>query len=111
MKYNLKNFSYYYMQKLLSLKPVVRTRRSYKRAGLIKRQSSSQGLAMYGHGVMMSLQKRAKLFGTHFLSEIAVKSCCVFVRKPYSCRSTFPATYNEFRLKDSHNVLLNYRFK
>jgi hypothetical protein len=68
-------------KKLLSLKPVVRTRRSYKTAGLIKQQKSFQGLAMYGHEVLMSLQKREKLFGTHFSSEIAVKSCCVFVKK------------------------------
>jgi hypothetical protein len=68
-------------KKLLSLKPVVRTRRSCKRAGLIKRQKSLQGLAMYGHEVLMSFQKRAKLFATHFSNEVAVKSCCVFVRK------------------------------
>jgi hypothetical protein len=48
---------------LLSLKPVVRTRRSYKRAGLIKQQKSFQGLAMYGHEVLMSLQTRAKFLG------------------------------------------------
>jgi hypothetical protein len=42
-------------KKLLSLQPIVRTQRSYKRAGLIKRQKSSQGLAMYGHEVLMSL--------------------------------------------------------
>jgi hypothetical protein len=35
---------------------------------------------MYGHEVLMSLQKRAKLFGTHFSSEVAVKSSCIFVR-------------------------------
>jgi hypothetical protein len=69
-------------KKLLSLKPVVRTRRSYKIAGLIKRQKSFQRLAMYGHEVMTSLQKRAKLFGIHFSNEVTVKSCCVFVRKP-----------------------------
>jgi hypothetical protein len=28
---------------------------------------------MYGHEELMSLQKRAKLFGTHFSSEVAVK--------------------------------------
>jgi hypothetical protein len=44
-------------KKLLSLKPVVRTQRSYKRAGLIKRQKSFQGLTMYGHEVLMSIQK------------------------------------------------------
>jgi hypothetical protein len=69
-------------KKHVSLKPGVRTRRSYNRAGLIKEQKSFQGLAMYGHEVLMSLQKRAKLFGTHFSSEVAVKSCCVLVRKP-----------------------------
>jgi hypothetical protein len=58
---------------LLSLKPVVRTRRSYKRAGLMKQQKSFQGLAIYGHEVLMSLQKRAKLFGTHFSTEVAVR--------------------------------------
>jgi hypothetical protein len=59
-------FTYIIGKKFLSLKPVVRTRRSYKRAGLIKRQKSFQGIAMYGHEVLMSLQKRAKLFATHF---------------------------------------------
>jgi hypothetical protein len=68
---------------LLSLKPVVRTLRSYKKAGLTKRQKSFQELAMYGYEVMMSLQKRAKLFGTHFSSEVAVKSGCVFVEIIY----------------------------
>jgi hypothetical protein len=48
-------------KKLLSLKPVVRTRRSYKTAGLRQRQKSLQGLALYGHEVLMSLQTRAKL--------------------------------------------------
>jgi hypothetical protein len=43
----------------------LRTRRNYKGAGLIKRQKSFQGLAMYGHEVLMYLQTRAKLFGTH----------------------------------------------
>jgi hypothetical protein len=38
-------------KKLPSLKPVVKTRRSYNRAGLTKQQKSFQGLAMYGHGV------------------------------------------------------------
>jgi hypothetical protein len=41
------------------------------RAGLIKRQKSFQGLAMYGHEVMMSLQKRAKLFGTLFPFQVS----------------------------------------
>jgi hypothetical protein len=54
-------------KKLLSLKPVIKTRRSYKRAGLKKRQNSFKGLAMYGHEVLMSLQTRSKLFGTHFV--------------------------------------------
>jgi hypothetical protein len=46
--------------------PVVRTRKSYKIVGLLKRQKSFQGLTMYGHEVLMSLQTRAK-FGTLFL--------------------------------------------
>jgi hypothetical protein len=46
-------------KKLLSLQPVVRTRRSRKRVGLIKRQKSSQGLAMYGHEVFISSQRKA----------------------------------------------------
>jgi hypothetical protein len=54
-------------KKLLSLKPVVSTRRSYKRVGLTKRQKFFQGLAMYDHEVWMSLQTRAKIFWTHFL--------------------------------------------
>jgi hypothetical protein len=45
-------------------------------------QKSFQGLAIYGHEVSMSLQTRAKLFGTHFSNEVAVKSCFVFVKKP-----------------------------
>jgi hypothetical protein len=64
---------------------------------------------MYGHEVLMSIQKRAKLFGTHFSSEVAVKSCCVFVRKPKSYRPTFRTAYNEFRLVDSRSVL-SYHF-
>ena len=52
-------------KKLLSLQPVVRTRRCYMRVRLIKRQKSFQGIAMYGHEVLMSLQTRAKFFGTH----------------------------------------------
>jgi hypothetical protein len=53
-------------KKLLSLKPVVRPQRSYKRAGRIKRHKFFQGLAMYGHAVLTSLQTQEKLFGTHF---------------------------------------------
>jgi hypothetical protein len=56
---------------------------------------------MYGHEVLMSLQKRTKLFGTHFSSEVAVNSICAFVR---SCRPTFRMAYNEFRLVDSRSV-------
>jgi hypothetical protein len=52
-------------KKLLNLKPNVRTRWIYKTAGLMKRQKSFQGLAMYGHEVLMSLQTRAKFLGTH----------------------------------------------
>jgi hypothetical protein len=40
-------------KKFASLRPVVRTRRSYKR--LIKRQKSLQRLAKYGHEMLMSL--------------------------------------------------------
>jgi hypothetical protein len=54
-------------KKLLSLQPVVRTRRCYSRNGLIKHQKSFQGLAMYGHEVLTSLQTPAKFFGTLFL--------------------------------------------
>jgi hypothetical protein len=54
------------VKKLLSLKPVVRTRRSCKRVGLMKQQNSFQGLVMYGHEVLMSLQMRTKFFGSHF---------------------------------------------
>jgi hypothetical protein len=54
-------------KKLLISKPVLRTRRSYRRVGLKMRQKSFQGLAMYGHVVLMSSHTRAKLFGTHFL--------------------------------------------
>jgi hypothetical protein len=43
-------------KKPLSFKPVVRTRRSYKRAALMKRQKSFQGLAMYDHEVLMPLK-------------------------------------------------------
>jgi hypothetical protein len=48
-------------KKLLSLKPVVMTRRSYNRAGLIKQQKSFQGLAMYGHEVFDVLTKARKV--------------------------------------------------
>ena len=54
-------------KKLVSLQSVVRTRRYYKRVRLIKQQKSVQRLATYGHEVLMSLQARAKFFGTHFL--------------------------------------------
>jgi hypothetical protein len=47
--------------KLLSLKTVVRTRWSYNRAGLTKRQKSLQGLAMYGHEVFNVLTRASKL--------------------------------------------------
>ena len=51
-------------KKLLSLQPVVRTRGYYKRVGLTKQQKISfQGLAMYGHEVLTSLQMRAKFLG------------------------------------------------
>jgi hypothetical protein len=55
-------------KKLLTLKPVVRTQRRYKRAVLVKWQKSFQGLAVYRHEVLMSLQARAKLFGTPFFT-------------------------------------------
>jgi hypothetical protein len=49
-------------KKLLSLKPVVvRTQRSYNRAGLIKQQTSFQGLAMYGHEMFDVLTKASKV--------------------------------------------------
>jgi hypothetical protein len=48
-------------KKLLSLKPVLRTRRSYKRAGLTKRQKSFKGLVMYGHEVFDVLTKASKV--------------------------------------------------
>jgi hypothetical protein len=54
-------------KKLFSLKPVVRTQRSYKRVGIIKRQKLFKGHTMYGHEVLVSLETQAKLFGTHFL--------------------------------------------
>jgi hypothetical protein len=68
-------------KKFLSLKPVVRTRRSYNRAGIMKRQKSFQGLAMYGHEVFDVLTKASKLIWDTHSSEVAVKSCYVFVRK------------------------------
>jgi hypothetical protein len=66
-------------KKLLSLKPVVRTRRSYKTAGFIKPQKSFQGLAMYGHEVFDVLTKASKLIRGTLSSEVAVKSCCVLL--------------------------------
>jgi hypothetical protein len=48
-------------KKLLSLKPVVRTRRSFNRAGLKKQQKSFQGLAMYGHEVFDVLTKASNV--------------------------------------------------
>jgi hypothetical protein len=81
-------------KKLLSLKPVVRARRSYKSAGLIKRQKSFQGLAVYGHEVMMSLQTRAQLFGTHFLpfhvSDIRLYRVTVYSteKRRHHCQAT-----------------------
>ena len=53
-------------EKLLSLQPVVRTRRYYKRVRLIKQQKYFQGLEMYGHEVLMTLQTRAVLWDKLF---------------------------------------------
>jgi hypothetical protein len=57
-------------KKLLSLKPVIRTRRSYKRVGLIKRQESFQRLAVYGHEVLMFLQTRANFLKTQSTTSV-----------------------------------------
>jgi hypothetical protein len=65
----------YYMingKKLLSLKPVVRTRMSYERVGLRKRQKSFQGLAKYDHEVLIPLQTRAKFLGKHSTTSVTV---------------------------------------
>jgi extradiol dioxygenase family protein len=48
-------------KKLMSLKPVLRTRRSYTRElDLENGKKSFQAVAMYGHEVLMSLQMQAK---------------------------------------------------
>jgi hypothetical protein len=53
-------------RKLFTSQSVVRTRRYCKRVKLLKRQKSFQGIAMYGHEVLMSYNKtRAKFFGTY----------------------------------------------
>jgi hypothetical protein len=52
--------------KLLSLKPVVRTRRSYQWVGYIKKKKSFPGLTMYSHEVLMSLQTRANFLSDTF---------------------------------------------
>jgi hypothetical protein len=72
-------------KKLLSLKPVVRTRRSYKRAGLIKRQKSFQGLAMYGHEVFI----RDTLFHFH-VSDIRLWRMTVYSmeKRRQHCQAT-----------------------
>ena len=57
----------------LSLKPVVRTRRSYNRAGLIKQQKSFQGLAMYGHEVFDVLTKASKVIRDTFRLKLLLK--------------------------------------
>jgi hypothetical protein len=72
-------------KELLSSKPVLFTRRSYNRAGLTKRQKSFQGLAMYGHEVLMSLRTRAKFFGTHF-SHSHVSDISLWQMKVYSMK-------------------------
>jgi hypothetical protein len=59
-------------EKLLSLKPVVRPWRSYKWVELSKRQKSFQGLAMYGHEVLMSLQTQAKFLRTHSTTSVTM---------------------------------------
>jgi hypothetical protein len=51
-------------KKLLSSQLVVWIRGWYKRFGLKKRQKSFK---VYGHEIFMSLQTRAKFFGTHIL--------------------------------------------
>jgi hypothetical protein len=43
------------------LQSVVRTRRNYKRVRLLGRQISFEGIAMYGHGGLMSLQNAWKV--------------------------------------------------
>jgi hypothetical protein len=54
-------------KKLLSLEPVVRTRRSYERVGLIKRQKSFQGLAVYSHELSVDvLTNESKVLGDTF---------------------------------------------
>jgi hypothetical protein len=55
------SFFDYEWQKTLSLKPAVIIRTSYKRVGLLKQRKSFQGLAMYAHKVLVSLQTRAIL--------------------------------------------------
>jgi hypothetical protein len=56
--------------KLLSLKLVVTTPSSYQWVGYTKRQKSFQGLAIYGHEVLMSLQRRAKFLGTYSTTSV-----------------------------------------
>jgi hypothetical protein len=59
-------------KKLLILQSVVRTQRSHKRVGLKKTAKSFQGLAIYGHEVLISLQTRAKILGTHSTTLVTV---------------------------------------
>ena len=76
-------------KKLLSLQPIVRTRRSYNRIWLIKRQKYFQGLATYGHEVLMSLQTRANFFGIHwwysFVNDIGLIGEWQFILRENVC--------------------------
>jgi hypothetical protein len=93
-------------EKLFSLKPLLRTRRSYKAVELRKRPKSFQGLAMYGHEVLMSLQTRAKLFGTHFIhfhvSDIRLWRITVYFtgKRWQHCQATsFMSDFDDFNFQ------------
>jgi hypothetical protein len=122
-------------EKLLSLKPVVRTQRSPKRVGLAKRQNhfkDSPCTAMkcwcpykceqrsQRHILLRPLLYQwleiSTWLGLSFLnvftmrSEIAVTSYCVLLKKSWSSRPTVSTAYKELLHMDSRSVLLSSHF-
>ena len=104
-------------KKLLSLKPVVRTRRSYNRAGLIKQQKSFQGLAMYGHEVFDVLTKASKvirdtLFPFHISDNRLYRMTVWFMEKRrHHCQtSSFSSDFDDVSFPCSNRSKLYFSF-
>jgi hypothetical protein len=104
-------------KKLLSVKSVVRTRKSYKKAGLIKQQKSFQGLAIYGHEVFDVLTKASKfirdtLFPFH-VSDNKLYRITVWVlerRRHYCQASSFSSDFDDVSFPCSNRSKLCFLF-